>query len=299
MKLNLVGPFIVNFPLGTEIAFSKGLKQLGHEVFEVDPNIDVQMVGLRNDADVTVVFKSCVGSEKYLKGLNGPIVVYQPDDARFQHIRSMMVEMKKYSDLFLSFDDYGTVVAKSMGYKSAETLLLTADPELYSPDDSLIRDIDISFIGSLGDPVAHASRRKMISIVESHAKLRGWRTAFGQTQDMPVLVDIYRRSKIVLNHATDVGQAFGHGFGLQCRHFEVGMTSSCLLSNTILGASETANSMPFLKFDSEDSLMTKIEYLLESGAWADLGEEMFKNMQSNHMPVKRSQELVDFIVRNS
>jgi hypothetical protein len=301
MRLNLVGPFIVNYPVGTEIAFSKGLKEIGHEVIAVDPYIDKEMVGLRNDADVTVVFKSCAGAEKYLSSLRHPIVVYQPDDARFPHIRQMMLEMRKYSNLFLSFDQHGADVAKTMGYRAAETLLLTADPDLYSPSpDPVQRDVDISFVGSLGDPVAHASRMKMCRMVEAEADKRGWKVAFGQSQNMPMVIDIYRRSKIVLNHATDVGQAFGFGFGLQCRHFEVGMTKTCLLSNRRLGLGEDVlETMPFIPFDDEYSLISQINYLLETGDWEQHGQRLYDYIQAGHTPAHRAQELVDFIKRNT
>jgi spore maturation protein CgeB len=301
MRLNLVGPFIVNYPVGTEIAFSKGLKEIGHEVIAVDPYIDKEMVGLRNDADVTVVFKSCAGAEKYLSSLRHPIVVYQPDDARFPHIRQMMLEMRKYSNLFLSFDQHGADVAKTMGYRAAETLLLTADPDLYSPSpDPVQRDVDISFVGSLGDPVAHASRMKMCRMVEAEADKRGWKVAFGQSQNMPMVIDIYRRSKIVLNHATDVGQAFGFGFGLQCRHFEVGMTKTCLLSNRRLGLGEDVlETMPFIPFDDEYSLISQINYLLETGDWEKHGQHLYEYIQAGHTPAHRAQELVDFIKRNT
>lgn len=304
MLLNLVGPFIVNHPVGTEIAFAKGLAEIGHEVIGVDPNIDKEMSGLRVDADATVVFKSCVGQEENLLRLPlmheklHPVIVYQPDDARYSHIRQMMLEMRKYSNLFLSFDQYGANVAKSMGYRAAETLLLTADPELYSPSPEPIeRDIDVSFIGSLGDPVCHASRRKMCEIVKAEADRRGWKTAFGQCQDMPVVLDIYRRSKVVLNHATDVGQKFGLGFGLQCRHFEVGMTKTCLLSNQRMGF-EGPETMPYVMYFDEQSLINQLDYLLETGDWAEHGQRLYDHIREKHMPVNRAHELIDFIKRN-
>ncbi len=300
MKFNLVGPFIVNAPFGTEIAFAKGLRKIGHTTIEVDPNIDREMVGLQNDADATIVFKSCVGSEKYLKSLHGPVVVYQPDDARFPHIREMMLMMRQFASLFLSFDDHGATVAKTMGYKAAETLLLTADPELYCPSQEPIeRDIDVSFIGSLGDPVAHASRRKMCQMVLQEAQRRGWRVYFDQTQDIPKVVDVYRRSKVVLNHATDVGQAFGQGFGLQCRHFEVGMTETCLLSNSIIGHHDKFN-MQFAGFGSEDGFIPMLEKLLAPGTegWRALGTPFYNTIKAAHMPEHRAEQLVDFVKRN-
>lgn len=303
MMLNLVGPFVVNAPFGTEIAFAKGLRRLGHEVIEVDPNIDRDMRGLRNDAIATVVFKSCVGAEKYLKSLRHPIVVYQPDDARFPHIRQMMLDMRQYTDLFLSFDQHGTEVAHSMGYRAAETLLLTADDELYSPSPVPVeRDIDFSFVGSMGDPVAHASRRRMCEIVSGESKKNGWKCIFadgiypgrpGHDGVAADAVEIYRRSKVVLNHATDVGQPFGHGYGLQCRHFEVGMTRTALLSNAVYNA---PIELPFLSFDSEQSLVDLLETAIrrheQFGRW--LYDAVMDNHRSNH----RAVHLIDFIERN-
>lgn len=311
--LNLVGPFLVNAPFGTEIAFAKGLRRIGHEVIEVDPNVDLEMRGLRNDADATVVFKSCVGAERFLKSLRHPIVVYQPDDARFPHIRQMILGMREYADLFLSFDDHGAEVARSMGYRAAETLLLTADDELYCPSPVPIeRDIDVSFIGSMGDPVAHASRRRMCEIVVREAKRNGWKCVFtggiypgdvhkdGMGAD---IVEIYRRSKVVLNHATDVGQPFGAGYGLQCRHFEVAMTKTCLLTNHVYNAP-----MWFTpSFIDEDSLIGKLSTLLSVGdestgldprpLWQSWSESNF-NWAQYHLPQHRATQLIAFIERN-
>jgi hypothetical protein len=300
MLLNLIGPFQINAPFGTEIAFAKGLRRIGHEVIEVDPNIDREMCGLRNDADATVVFKSCVGSEKYLKSLRHPIVVYQPDDARFPHIKQMMLDMRQYARLFLSFDDYGAGVALTMGYRAAETLLLTADDELYCPSPSPIeRDIDVSFIGSLGDPVAHRSRRRMCEFVDSEAGRRGWQTWFGTTQDVATIVDVYRRSKVVLNHATDVGQAFGTGYGLQCRHFEVGMTRTSLISNSLFGPQTYRAPLPFYQFHDDESLIYGIEAAIGGDVHQVWGECLYGQIAMAHLPQHRAAELVNFIERNS
>lgn len=297
MILNLVGPFIVNAPFGTEIAFSKGLRQIGHAVHEIDPNIDREMVGLQNTADATVVFKSCVGAEKYLRSLKHPIIVYQPDDARFSHIREMMVMMKTYADYMLSFDQFGTDVARMMGYKAAETLLLTADPDLYCPSPEPVeRDIDVSFIGSLGDPIAHASRRAMCHYVQAESDLRGWKTVFTQCQDIPTVLDVYRRSKVVINHATDVGQSFGHGFGIQCRHFEVGMTRTAFLSNQLMDRSP----FEFPTYYDRDSLIAQISSIVSSkNAWEAVADDLYGEIMTNHTPLVRSIQLVDFIERVS
>lgn len=296
MILNLIGPFTVNAPFGTEIAFAKGLKRMGHGVNTVDPNIESQFDAMDRTADATVVFKSCVGHEDLLlNGLRGPVIVYQPDDARFVHIKKMMLDMRRHASLLLSFDGYGADVALTMGYQAAETLLLTADDELYCPSPQPIeRDIDVSFIGSLGDPVAHASRRRMCEIVQREAGSRGWITHFGTTQDMPTLLDVYRRSKVVLNHATDVGQPFGYGYGLQCRHFEVSMTRTAMLTNIVY---DDPMALPFLTFNSERTLLEGVELGIRDhekfGRWA------YDAVMDKHRPNNRAVQLVDFIERNA
>jgi hypothetical protein len=296
MKLNLIGPFVVNAPFGTEIAFSKGLKAAGHEVNEVDPNVTTYCP---EEADATVVFKSCVGHEDImLGGLKHPVIVYQPDDARFAHIREMILMMRKYSSLFLSFDSYGARMAKTVGYRAAETLLLTADPTLYSPSASLSdRDIDISFIGSIGSSTAHASRWRMMNRVKILAQEFGWKTHFEVSQDIPHVVDVYRRSKVVINHATDVGQPFGSGFGLQCRHFEVGMTRTCLVSNTLLDWDEGVPKPRFISFDGDNLEEVLVQTIME-GDYRDAGRDLYDDIVREHMPVDRAHQLVDFIERN-
>ncbi len=296
MKLTLVGPFTKNFPFGTEIAFAKGLRQIGVDVVEVDPNLDKNLDGITRDSDAIIVFKTCVGNEPHLERFGRPVIVYQPDDARFPHIREMMLMMRRYSDLFLSFDDYSTQVSKTMGYRASETLLLTADPDLYSPSPwPVIRDIDVSFIGSLGDPVAHASRRRMLEVVGKHANKKGWVTAFGTTQDIPEILDTYRRSKVVLNHATDVGQPFGMGYGLQCRMFETGMTRTCLLSSQTYGDDR---GIPYPIFFDEHSLTSQLDYLIETGDWQQFGAHLYESIQIGHLPIHRARQLVDFVTRN-
>jgi len=207
--------------------------------------------------------------------------------------------MRGFADLFLSFDDHGSTVAKSMGYRAAETLLLTADPELYCPSPEPIeRDIDVSFIGSLGDHVAHASRRRMCQIVHQEGSTRGWNMVFAQSQHIPTVLDIYRRSKVVLNHATDVGQSFGTGFGLQCRHFEVGMTETCLLSNSVIGHPDKFG-LQFAGFGDEYGLKEMIKMLVDEGGWKALGTPLYNTIRLFHMPENRAAQLVDFIERNS
>lgn len=296
MNLNMVGPFVVNHPYGTEIAFAKGLRRIGCSVNEIDPNLRDSWDRLDRFADATIVFKSCLGDEAMLQGLEGPVILYQPDDARFPHIRDMIRRMRPYASIFLSFTDHGSNFARSIGFQHAQTMLLTADDELYSPSDVPVeRDIDVSFIGSLGDPIAHSSRRTMLQIVSELARQKGWNIFYRSTMVIPEILDVYRRSKVVLNHATDVGQPFGYGFGLQCRHFEVGMTNTCLLTNSLMDDDADFNLTPPTFHDAE-SLRKNLTMLVESPKVAEaIAWQTYTDIRDFHMPQHRAAELVKLI----
>lgn len=300
MLVNMVGAFSRNYPFGTEIAFSKGMKRLGHTVNEIDPDYPHQWV---QDADATVVFKWLDPSlHGQLAACKGAKIVYQPDDARFPHIREMMATMRRYTDLFLSFDDNSAGIARTMGYRAAETLLLTADDELYCPaPEPIRRNIDVAFIGSLTGGPSHASRRRMCEIVQREAESHRWIISLGSTEHMPTILDTYRRAKVVLNHATDVGQRFGLGFGLQCRHFEVGMTRTALMSNALPGdvPGSIGSDLPFYRFSDEASLVSGLEWMLGENRWEGYGSALYDTIVERHLPQHRAVQLVDFIARNS
>lgn len=300
MRINMVGAFIRNAPFGTEIAFAKGMERRGHEVIRIDTSYENQ--AWDQNADATLVFKWMDRDWDKLDGCRGPKIVYQPDDARFPHIREMVLKMREHVDCLLTFDDYGVTLAKQLGYRDAEYMLLTADDELYCPDSAVERDIDVSFVGSLTHGPNHASRYKMCEIAYEEAQKRGWKTWFGEAyfdgQDVLSPVDIYRRSKVVLNHATDVGQNFGTGFGLQCRHFEVGMTKTCLLSNSVIGYPDRFD-LPFAVFGDGWGLKNTLQYLIDGGWWRTIGDPLYQNIMAKHGPEHRADQLVAFIERNS
>ncbi len=299
MLLNMIGAFVRNAKFGTEVAFAKGLRRIGVEVNEIDPSVDIGLDKMKLNADATIVFKDCDSSNPYLERLSGPIVVYQPDDARFQHIRESMLAMRPYATMFLSFDDFGSQIAQAMGYKS-EVMLLTADDEVYkSSETNIERDIDVSFIGCFSNEPGHVSRHHMINTVRKLADTMNWKVVFGTTFDIPAIVNIYQRSKVVINHATDVGQKFGTGFGVQCRHFEVGMTKTCLLSNFCLSNVDLCD-LQFSKFSSEEELISSIKMLIEHKSERDYyADELYAGIKRSHMPEHRALQIIDFIKRNS
>lgn len=294
MRLNLIGPFLKNSPYGTEIAFSKGLRELGVDTVEIDPNYwGAKSLDLK--ADGTLVFKSCLGHEEELKRLNGPVAVYQPDDARFPHIQLLISEMRKYADLFLGFNQGACDFAGlNCGYLATEVLPLTADESLYCPSrEKIDRDIDVSFVGNFSNQHAHASRREMLYHVDSLRSL-GFNVVILNTLDIQTVVDVYRRSKIVINHATDVGQGFGRGYGIQCRHFEVGMTGSPILSNMVL---DDDHGLRFFRFSSLDELMQAIGAMRMMKS-DEIGSEYREQIMRAHRPIHRAQQIVNFFRRN-
>lgn len=289
MKINVVGPVKRNFPFGTEIAFMKGFMRLGHDVAGIDPS--EQTVPVHTDPDFTLIFKTGHGMNEHLSRLPGPKIVYQPDDLRFVHIQQLMREMRSVCDYALTFDDDGAkeVIKDGYGYKAAQTLLLTADDELYRPL-GIPKDLDFVFIGSLGGDRSHASRRRMIQILHG----AGFKVSFAESYDMDFIVKSYNRAKVILNHATDVGQQFGSGFGYQCRHFEAGMTRSCLLSNGLIGTTHRLGG--WQDFLSEKDLLNQAHLLMqESNRRQVFADDLYQEIRQKHMPEHRAAEVIQFV----
>lgn len=292
MIWNIVGAFIRNNPFGTEIAFRKGLERIGETVNAWDPSVYDERNKFDPDADVTLVFKWLdpgVFRDSVVAKAKGKKVLYQVDDLRFPHIKQMMADMLQVCDHALTFDDDGAQLALQYGYKSAKKILLTADNHLYRKIPGMQKDIDVSFVGSLSYGDNHKSRMKMLEIVKSMGvKL----VVANELFDISKVNEIYNRSKIVLNHATDVGQSFGHGFGYQCRHFEAGFAGALVLSNRVLNE----QILPIAVFDSERELKETVSYYLEKqsyreqAAWS-LHEELLRA----HTPEHRAQEMRDYV----
>jgi hypothetical protein len=288
VKINIYGPVIANSPFGTEIAFKKGLEQLGHDVLAIDPNFTGQHV--RHNVDASIVFKTAKDYTDDVKRSSGVKIVYQPDDFRFPHIQQMMAEMRDVCDFALAFDETSAGGIKALGYKLAKEMIVTADPDLYRPLAGMKKDIDFVFIGSLGDPRAHASRRKMIQVLLNE----GFQVVYhSDLYDTQKIVELYNRAHVVLNHATDVGQTFGSGFGYQCRHFEAGMTGACLLSSMESGKRVLFN---VARFTSEDDLVA-LAHAFQSNRKhaADLGKAFREELFKRHLPVHRAAEMTQFI----
>ncbi len=291
MRINIVGAFIRNAPFGTEIAFRKGLERIGgHQLTIIDPSYPDQRFDY--GADATIVFKTGGQYSDELLKCGGKRVVYQPDDMRFPHIQQMMHEMLQYCDYALTFDKDGAQMAVEFGYKAAQRLIVTADDELYHNVPGMKKDIDFCFVGSLTGGQSHASRRRMVEVLTQN----GFKVlAVSDLYNIPAIVNIYNRSRVVLNHATDVGQPFGQGFGYQCRHFEAGFTGACILSNLV--TNEDALDGFVATFDDEESLLERASYLSGDGkkeaSW--LGETLYYELQNKHMPEHRALEIVDFL----
>lgn len=294
MRWNLVGAFVRNNPFGTEIAFRKGLERIGETVTVYDPSQLSKAYPLDMEADATVVFKWLDPGpfRDSLKLIGGKKIIYQVDDLRFPHIKTMMQEMRQVCDHALTFDSDGARLAKEYGYGSAQRMLLTADNVLYRHIPGTQKDIDVCFVGSLSAGPNHTSRVKMLNIVQ---KMGLKLVVANEIFDIGKICEIYNRSKIILNHATDVGQPFGHGFGYQCRHFEAGFTKSFVFSNVIDNDDALKN---MACFHNEDSLERGIRSFLgpdlkeyREGVAQDLYDELYKG----HLPEHRAQEMVQFV----
>jgi len=297
VKWNIIGAFIRNDPFGTEIAFRKGLERIGETVNAWDPSRLDERNKFDPDADFTLIFKwldDGVLRESLVKKCGGKKILYQVDDLRFPHIKQMMQGMLDTCDHALTFDEDGAKLALEYGYKTAKRILLTADNQLYKPIPGTVKDIDVSFIGSLTGGDNHKSRVKMLELVRG---IKGVRMAFGnEVFDIPKINDIYNRSKIVLNHATDVGQPFGHGYGYQCRHFEAGFAGSLVLSNAIDNDNTLKN---ILTFSDEKELVDTVEMLIKGNGlpeWElkNRGRLLYEELMFSHTPEHRAGELLTY-----
>jgi len=297
MKFNLVGAFVRNHPFGSEIAYKKGLEKLGHEVATFD-----QITGTKeeleesffDDADATIIFKHAKGFEDEMKALNGPKIVYQPDDSRCPGVRDMLVGTREYCDYAFTFDKFGAEECKRIGYVKSKKLKLTADPDIYFPIDNVDQDIDFLFIGNMSNPEAHKSRRKMVDVLRK----AGATVEAGTIMDVSIVNVMYNRAKIILNHATDIGQEFGTGYGLQCRHFEAGLTKTAVLSNSLLDE-EADGLKQFCTFDNEEELLevayTLLEGWYDAPLWMAQGEELYKEIMDAHLPEHRAADIIKFV----
>lgn len=289
MKINVIGPFTVNAPFATEIAFSKGLRANGHQVVEYDPNVDSVDV-LERDADFTLVFKTALDHNDILLEMPN-VVLYQPDDVRFPHIQQMLVQMRRYSEHLLVFRKIGTIPEQLhwLDFKTIHTLPVTSDPDIYYPVECE-KDIDFCFIGSLGSYSAHWQRHEMIDVL----KAEGHNVIWGSTQDVSVIRQMYNRAKVVLNHASDESLPFGQGYGYQCRHFEAGMTRSCLLSNRELEEDILIRS--FVRFIDKADLISLAKELMDSEATRKMmANLLYDEVMEKHHPVVRAKELTDIL----
>lgn len=288
MRLNMVGAFIRNSPFGTEIAFMKGLEKIGVSVNVIDTSYPNQRWD--QGADATIMFKWMEGDDNWreLEKFKGIKVVFQPDDSRFSHIQEMMQKTRRYCDYALTFDEDGAKYAASIGYKKAQKMIVTADPDLYRRLD-IPKAYDFSFVGSLTGGANHTSRRRMLQLLAG----AGFSVHYASDiYDIPKIVEIYNRSWVVLNHATDVGQPFGQGYGYQCRHFEAGFTGACLLSNK----EPELEIHNFYRFDDEKTLLDNAAILRDNrNLTSVMGDLLYDELNDRHRPEHRARQILDFI----
>lgn len=305
MKISLIGSFVRNKPFGTEIAFAKGLRQKGCEVVEWDPFVNDEppknwFINENFDYPKAIIVFKDHGKKtyKYLKELKkrkqAKIIEYQPDDIRAPGILNMMKHMRQFCDYAFTFDDRGAeVVKKECGYIKAQKLLVTADPDLYRPLENVEKDIDFVFVGNLSNPEMHKSRVKMINL------LKKWKfnVVVINTFNVEEINLLYNRARVVLNHATDVGQNFGYGYGYQCRHFEAGFAGSCILTNEVI-EDNGCGLKGFLRFSCADSLFEWANALInctDDNFKIKKGNSCFELMKKYHTPEKRAEEIIGFI----
>lgn len=297
MKIGMIGAFVRNYPFATELAFKKGLESIDCDVHTFDPTRPNDETNNWNaEVDAVITFKNALGYESIIEDAkkNGAIsVVYQPDDIRAPGITDMLIETQKYCDFALTFDSRGAEWCIENGYENASELLVCADGDVYYPIPNMKKEIDILFVGSYSNPVMHKSRQHMTKVLHN----AGFKvTIVSDIWDPCEINRLYNRAKIVLNHATDVGQKFGTGYGYQCRHFEAGMAGACLLSNAV----NEHIIRNLCTFDSEESLIETTELLLDLNygdipLYEKCASMYHEEITSTHNPTSRALQLYNIL----
>ena len=290
MRLNLVsGGWTRNSPWGTEHAFAKYLQADGHTVTRV--HTGETDFSFDRDADVSVCFKDVKDrvADELLK-FRGVKVVFQPDDIRFPDTREDMSYMRQLCDHALVFEPDGIGVATDeLGYKRVARVMIPVDADIYRPNVNFAKVFDVCFVGNMSREPRHASRWKMRRIIAE--ELPNVRSVFMTQFGVSVINQWYNQSRIVLHHATDVGQEFGTGYGYQSRHFEAGYSGACVLSNEVLNEER----MPGLNvFTSERDLVSQVRRLLKDDTWKR-GAEFHDHLVMSQHSLSCARALVRFV----
>lgn len=159
------------------------------------------------------------------------------------------LEMARHFDIVFLAQKGHVELFKEQGIRYVFWLPLACDPELY-PEETLQRDIDVSYVGSLS-PDEGDKRRKLLSkVAEAFPNNfigKKWPLEMGE---------IYARSKIVVNSAIN--------YDLNMRAFE-GMASGALFITDPADSLQELfeDGKDLIVYQDEKDLINKIQYYLE------------------------------------
>ncbi len=266
--------------------YKRKLYKLGYKSLERTWNSDWE-TGLREFVAKHIrkdtIFLFCTGSmisPQLLRDLDAYVKVLYMWDSVKRYSVDFQEELKLYDYVFcFEFDDI-EFVKKKYGV-SMEYMPLGYDSDYYYPDDSVVKDIDVSFVGSrtrtradILEKVAWFANTNGVRLYiggdwysdswrkrRSFRKKNPWLAQYHDNRNLSraEVADIYRRSKIVLNINNDVHNS------VSPRTFEIMATKTFQLIN------EGQNFLPLDLngieecmgvYTSADDLIAKIGYYL-------------------------------------
>ncbi len=310
MHIILVGPEYYNYSegiisafisLGCEVDFfpsvefyencswyQRRLYKLGYKSLEKIWNNDWETrfrEFIANRIRKDTIFLFCTGnmiSVRLLKDLDAYVKVLYMWDSVKRYSDDFQSRLKLYDYLFAF--EFGDIefVRKKYGV-SMQYMPLGYDSDFYYPDDNVVKDIDISFVGSctkmrmnLLEKVARFADCKELHLYiggdwykdswrkkRSFKKKNPWIAKYHDNHNLSKaeVAEIYRRSKIVLNINNEVHTS------ISPRTFEIMATKAFQLMNEgqnflPLGLNRIDDCMGV--YISDDDLITKIEYYLNN-----------------------------------
>jgi len=248
LKIILISKRFTNHPWGTGNFIHKSLTKMGHEVIDIDFVKDRKKLNelLKQDADLLISYKGSGVNPKLIEMVKCPTVLWYPDDvlSSQQAVNDMRTLGYAY-DYVYYFDQAGIDILKKFGLRNPKFLPLATDPEVYAWKNIDEKKYDVSFVGNV-----YPNRRKLLDRLKSKFNV------YETKAYMNEMVDIFNRSKIVLNLA--VGKS-----GYPLRVFEALGCRSFLLTNEIDPKFRIFEDRKHLVYFTDDNIEELIEYYLE------------------------------------
>ncbi len=281
---------VLDYGFGTADFYSHNLRRLGWEAVDVIANYaDLQRVWLR-DHGKWAEFGNMQAIALEQIRVEDPDVIFMQDLSFFDPAtlgmlanRHLLVgqcscpipsasRISKFHVLFTSFPHYVTIF-KSYGVR-AEYLPLAFNSYMTPPNSD--RDMDISFVGGVGEQAHWKSGTRLLeSVADSFGDRFHWygyglanlapesplRECYRGTAWGKEMYAVYGRSKIVINRHGEVAA----GYSNNLRMYEATGCGALLMTEESANLSEHFPTGSVMSYRDQGDLLSKIEFYLANG----------------------------------